>query len=103
MKRGNEHWVLLIALSLSMLGLLMVFSSSLVVTASSPEYGADPYFFVRRQGIYFAIGLIGLWIARKLDLEKWRPYLSIPFLAFNMGLLILVLLIGPKSTALSAG
>lgn len=96
MKRGNEHWVLLIALSLSMLGLLMVFSSSLVVTASSPEFGADPYYFVRKQGIYFGIGLIGLWIARKIDLEKWRPYLSIPFLMFNIALLVLVLLIGPE-------
>ena len=96
MKRGNEQWVLLIALSLSMLGLLMVFSSSLVVTASSPEYGSDPYFFVRRQGIYFAIGLLGLWAARSIDLERWRPYLSIPFLVFNMALLVLVLLIGPE-------
>lgn len=96
MKRGNEHWILLISLSLTMLGLLMVFSSSLVVTASSPEFGSDPYFFVRRQGIYFAIGLVGLWMARRIDLEKWRPLLSIPFLLFNMGLLILVLLIGPE-------
>ncbi len=96
MKRGNEHWILLISLSLTMLGLLMVFSSSLVVTASSPEFGSDPYFFVRRQGIYFAVGLIGLWAARRIDLEKWRPLLSIPFLLFNMGLLILVLLIGPE-------
>lgn len=96
MRRGNEQWVLLIALSLSMLGLLMVFSSSLVVTASSPEFGADPYYFVRKQGIYFAIGLFGLWMARRIDLEKWRSLLSIPFLLFNMGLLILVLLVGPE-------
>jgi cell division protein FtsW len=86
----------LIALSLSMLGLLMVFSSSLVVTASSPEFGADPYYFVRKQGIYFAIGLFGLWMARRLDLERWRPLLSIPFLLFTISLLILVLLIGPE-------
>ncbi len=96
MRRGNEHWVLLIALSLSMLGLLMVFSSSLVVTASSPEFGSDPYFFVRRQGIYFGVGLLGLWLARRLDLERWRTMLSIPFLLFNMGLLVLVLLVGPE-------
>lgn len=74
----------------------MVFSSSLVVTASSPEYGSDPYFFVRRQGINFAIGLLALWMARRIDLEKWRTFLSIPFLLFNMGLLVLVLLVGPE-------
>lgn len=96
MRRGNEHWVLLIALTLSSLGMLMVFSSSLVVTASSPEFGADPYYFVRKQAIYFLIGLVGLWAARRLDLERWRPLLSIPFLGLNMAMLILVLLIGPE-------
>ena len=96
MRRGNEHWVLLIALTLSSLGMLMVFSSSLVVTASSPEFGADPYYFVRKQAIYFLIGMVGLWAARRLDLERWRPLLSIPFLGLNMALLVLVLLIGPE-------
>lgn len=79
-----------------MLGLLMVFSSSMVVTASSLDHSTDPYFFVRRQAIYFAVGLLGLWFARKVDLERWRAYLSIPFLLFNMCLLILVLLVGPE-------
>lgn len=96
MKRGNEHWIILIALSLSLLGLLMVFSSSLVVTASSPEFGSDPYFFVRRQAIYFAMGLVGMVIASRMDLEVWRPYLSLPFLGFTVTLLILVMLIGPE-------
>ena len=79
-----------------MVGLLMVFSSSLVVTASSAMFGSDPYFFVRRQGVFFCIGLVALWVARSIDLEKWRPILSLPFLGFNVGLLILVLLIGPE-------
>lgn len=96
MKRGNEQWILLIALSLAMLGLLMVFSSSLVVTASSPEFGSDPYFFLRRQGIYFVMGLVGLWLAGRIDLEKWRHLLSLPFLGFTIGLLILVMLVGPE-------
>jgi cell division protein FtsW len=79
-----------------MLGLLMVFSSSEVVTASSTDYGADPYYFVRKQGIYFAMGLLGLWFARRVDLERWRPYLSVPFLLCNLAMLVLVLLIGPE-------
>lgn len=79
-----------------MVGLLMVFSSSLVVTASSSMFGSDPYFFVKRQSIFFCIGLVALWAARKIDLEKWRPFLSMPFLGLNVSLLILVLLIGPE-------
>ncbi len=96
MKKGNEYWVLIIALSLGMLGLLMVFSSSLVVTASSSDFGSDPYFFVKRQGLWFCAGLVALMVARSIDLEKWRPYLSLPFLGLNIGLLIMVLLIGPE-------
>ncbi len=96
MKKGNEYWVLIIALSLGMLGLLMVFSSSLVMTASSSDFGSDPYFFVKRQGIWFMAGLFALMVARSIDLEKWRPYLSLPFLSFNIVLLVLVLLIGPE-------
>jgi cell division protein FtsW len=96
LKKGNEYWVLIISLSLGIVGLLMVFSSSLVVTASSANFNSDPYFFFKRQGIWFCAGLIALMVARSIDLEKWRPYLSLPFLGFNMGLLVLVLLIGPE-------
>lgn len=96
MKKGNEYWVLLIAVSLSILGLLMVFSSSLVMTASSSSFNSDPYFFVKRQGIWFCAGLVALLVARSIDLEKWRPYLSLPFLGFNIFLLVLVLLVGPE-------
>lgn len=96
MRKGNEYWVLLIAMSLGMLGLLMVFSSSLVMTASSASFGSNPYFFVKRQGIWFCIGLVGLVIARSIDLQKWRSAFSLPFLGFNMALLVLVLLVGPE-------
>ena len=79
-----------------MLGLLMVFSSSLVMTASSSSLGSDPYFFVKRQGVWYCAGLVALMAARYVDLERWRTYLSLPFLGLNVGLLILVLLIGPE-------
>lgn len=96
MRKGNEYWVLIIALSLGMVGLLMVFSSSLVVTASSADFNSDPYFFFKRQGLWACAGLVALMVARSIDLEKWRPYLSLPFLGFNMALLVLVLIIGPE-------
>ncbi len=96
MKRGNEVWVFIIAFALSLLGLLMVFSSSLVVTASSNSFGTDPYFFVKRQALYFVFGLCCLWYVRSVDLKRWRSLLSIPFLMVNMALLVLVLLIGPE-------
>lgn len=96
MKKGSEYWVLLISMSLSLLGLLMVFSSSLVMTASSADFGSDPYFFVKRQSIWFCAGLVALYFFRNLDLEKWRNFLSLPFLGINMFLLVLVILVGPE-------
>lgn len=96
MRKENEYWILLIAFSLSVIGLLMVFSSSLVMTASSANFGSDPYFFVKRQGLWFLAGLVALYYVRNIDLEKWRPILSLPFLGVNLILLVLVLLVGPE-------
>jgi len=96
LRKGNEYWILIICLGLGMVGLLMVFSSSLVVTASSTDFNSDPYFFFKRQGLWFCAGLAALWVARSIDLEKWRPFLSLPFLGLNLLLLVLVLLIGPE-------
>lgn len=96
MRRGADHWVLTIALSLSILGLLMVFSASLVTTASSTDYGNDPYFFLKRQLIFMAVGLVALAAARRVNLDLLRPWLSLPLVGVTVGLLILVLLIGPE-------
>ena len=62
----------------------------------SSSFGSDPYFFFKRQGVWFCAGLVALMVARKIDLEKWRSLLSLPLLGVNICLLILVLLVGPE-------
>ncbi len=96
MKRFADRWVLTIALSLSILGVIMVFSSSLVTTASSADFGKDAFFFLRRQMFYFVVGLLALYGGRRIDLQTWRPWLGMPAVLTSIGMLVLVLLVGPE-------
>ncbi|MGE0493550.1 MAG: putative lipid II flippase FtsW [Vulcanimicrobiota bacterium] len=96
MKKHADGWVLTIALSLCILGIVMVFSSSLVTTASSYDFNRDPYFFLRRQLVYFVLALICMAVVRRIDLEVWRPWLGFPSVVSAVGLLIMVLIAGPE-------
>lgn len=88
--------MLTIALSLCILGILMVFSASQVTTASSVDFDRDPFFFLKRQLVFLGVGLGALILARRVDLERWRPWLGMPMLISCMGLLGLVLVAGPE-------
>ena len=96
MKKGADYWVLTIALSLCILGVLAVFSASQVTTASSLDFGKDPFFFLKRQLLYLAVGMVGLFLARRIDLERYQIWLGLPTLISCIGCLILVLIVGPE-------
>jgi cell division protein FtsW len=94
--RQADPWLIAITACLTLLGLLMVFSSSMVITASSEDFRNDPFFFVKRQGIAVALGLLGLMVVRRLDLTRLRALTSVPFAIVTIGLLALVMAIGPE-------
>ncbi len=94
--RQADPWLITITACLTLLGLLMVFSSSTVMTASSADFRFDPFFFVKRQGMAAGIGLVALFFMRRLDLTRLRPLSSVPFAIATIGLLALVMLIGPE-------
>ena len=96
MKKTTDRWILTIAFSLCILGLLMVFSASTVMTASSPEYGNDAFFFLKRQAFGIACGIIAMMVVRRVDLIKLRPWASLPFSLGTIVALILVMVIGPS-------
>lgn len=96
MRKPTDYWILTIALTLSVLGLLMVFSASTVTTASSADFGYDAFFFLKRQGFAIGLGLVGMHLARKIDLLKIRSLTGVPFALVTIGLLVLVMLVGPK-------
>lgn len=94
--RHADPWLITITACLALLGLLMVFSSSFVMTASSLDFRNDPFFFLKRQGIAIGIGVVAMIFARKLDLTRLRPLTSVPFALITIGLLALVMVIGPE-------
>ena len=95
-KATTDYWILTIAISLSILGLLMVFSASTVMTASTPDFRNDPHFFLKRQLISLLLGLVAMQAVRKLDLTSLRPLLSLPFALGTIGILALVMVVGPE-------
>ena len=76
-------------LALVALGLVMVFSATSVrsALASGDEYG-----FLRRQGMYVAIGLVLLWLLAHLRYDRLRHLVG-PMLVGSFGLLVAVLLV----------
>lgn len=96
MRRGTDRWILTIALTLSILGSLMVFSSSTAMTASTLDFRNDPYFFLKRQLISLGIGLVAMMVARRVDLLKLRGWTGLPFMMATIVTLVGVLLVGPE-------
>jgi len=77
-------------LSLSLFGLIMVYSASAVVASS--RRGGSPYFFVTRQAEALAGGLLLLALIMTVDYRKWREKpLLIAGLAGSALMLIAVL------------
>lgn len=93
--RQADPWLITIVACLSLLGLMVVFSSSTVMTASSADFRFDPFFFLKRQGMALTLGAAALVMVRKIDLTRLRAFTSVPFALVTIGLLALVMLIGP--------
>jgi cell division protein FtsW len=91
-KRGEleGRLLVLITLGLTAFGLVMVYSAT---SAAAAVGGKDPSYYLKRQGIYAALG-IGLlvWGSRR-DYRKLKP-LAPTLLMISMALLLVVLAIG---------
>ncbi len=75
---------------LTVVGAVLVFSSSAVL--AERRFG-DPYFFVRRQLVFLALGVLGMVVLAQLDVV-YLQRLSAPLLVISLGLLALVLIPG---------
>ncbi len=76
-------------------GLLLVYSSSLV---HAGENRADPYFLLRRQAIWAGAGLAAFIFAFRLDYHRWRRF-SLPLLFGGLVLLLLLYIPGVGRSA----
>jgi len=87
-KRGAAWGLFLTVLLLSCIGIVMVYSSSAVVAQAQYH---DSAWFLKRQLLYTAIGLVAMSVAWRLHYAKLRQ-VTLPLLAFTFVALLLVLL-----------
>ena len=93
MKRGelDSRLLILVTLALVAFGLVMVYSAT---SASATVGGSDPIYYLKRQGIYAALGIILMIVAQRWDYRRLRLLSPVLVLA-SLGLLTAVLVIGP--------
>jgi cell division protein FtsW len=91
-KRGEleGRLLILVTLGLTAFGLVMVYSAT---SAAAAVGGKDPSYYLKRQGIYAAVGLALLVVASRRDYHKLRSAAPTLMLA-SLALLFAVLVIG---------
>lgn len=95
-KRLNiDIWLALIIFLLLGFGTVMIYSTSAIY--AEEQYG-DSMFFLKRHLTWICIGLIGMFIAWRLDYHIMRRYSKI-FFFLSIGLLMLVYVPGIGKTA----
>jgi len=88
---GLEYYFLfIITLVLSIIGVIMISSASISV---GERFFNDPYWFIRRQVIWWFISFIFFLAASRIDYKKYRRFSSFLILII-IGLLALVLIPG---------
>jgi cell division protein FtsW len=93
MKRGelDSRLLILVTLALVAFGLVMVYSAT---SASAAVGGNDPSYYLKRQGIYAALGIALMVAAQHWDYRRLRLFAPLLILV-SLALLAAVLVIGP--------
>ena len=89
-KVAPDIWLFAVAIVLLSTGIVMIYSASAIVAA---DRFRDPYFFLKRQIFWAAIGCGALWLALRTDYRRLEK-LVLPLLALAALLLVLVLIPG---------
>ena len=94
MKKGqlDSHILVLVTLGLTAFGLVMVYSAT---SAPAALGGGDPVFYLKRESIYAAIGVVLLLVAMRTDYRALR-YLAPVLVLTSLGLCVAVLAIGQE-------
>lgn len=86
-RSDTDRWLFIVTLVLCLLGAVMIFSAS-AVTAQQ-QYGQS-YYFVARQVVWLAFGLLGMFALMKLDYHRLRE----PAVVYTALCLVVVMLLG---------
>jgi cell division protein FtsW len=89
-RSDTDRWLFVVTLVLCLMGAVMIFSAS-AVTAQQ-QYGHS-YYFVARQVVWLAFGLLGMFALMKLDYHRLRE----PAVVYTALCLVVVMLLGTFS------
>jgi cell division protein FtsW len=87
----DSRLLIMVTLALVAFGLVMVYSAT---SAAAAIGGNDPSYYLKRQGIYAAAGIVLMILAQRWDYRRLRA-LSPLLVLISLGSLIAVLAIGP--------
>ncbi|MGL5632256.1 MAG: FtsW/RodA/SpoVE family cell cycle protein, partial [Azovibrio sp.] len=79
-------------LALLMIGLVMVYSSSIAIAEGSRVFGHQPAYFLVRHTVFLCIGLVAAAVTFQVPMTVWQrlaPYL------FMVGVLLLIIVLIP--------
>lgn len=91
--RSIDYWLLIFTFALVTVGLIIVFSASSVSAGASSQFNRDAFYFLKRQFIWIAIGIIAMFSVINVDLMKIRKF-ALPILIASIFLLVIVLIPG---------
>jgi cell division protein FtsW len=93
MRRGDveSRLLILVTLGLVAFGLVMVYSAT---SAAAALGGKDPTYYLKRQGIYAALGIVLMTVAQRWDYRRLR-HLAPTLVVASLALLAAVLVVGP--------
>ncbi len=87
----DSRLLILVTLALVAFGLVMVYSAT---SAAAAVGGNDPSYYLKRQGIYAALGIVLMIVVQRWDYRRLR-YLAPPLVGGSLVLLAAVLAVGP--------
>jgi cell division protein FtsW len=87
----DSRLLILVTLALVAFGLVMVYSAT---SAAAAVGGKDPSYYLKRQGIYAALGIVLMVVAQRWDYRRLRA-LAPTLVLGSLVLLVAVLVIGP--------
>ena len=88
----DSRLLILVTLALVAFGLVMVYSAT---SAAAAVGGKDPSYYLKRQGIYAALGIVLMMVAQRWDYRRLKTLAPMMILG-SLALLGAVLAIGPS-------
>jgi cell division protein FtsW len=87
---GVDKWLYCATLVLVVIGLAMVFSASAVMAKA--DYNT-PYYFVARQAVWAALGLIAMTALMRVDYRRWnKPSIVFPLVGIAVMMMLIAFL-----------